>query len=77
MRDVQRFGGGRGLRGRQEKQWMGCFLDDLRAFGIINADQCTTAAQGVGKWYIRAEQGAERFMARWISAEKAREYVRT
>ena len=22
----------------QEKEWMGCFLDDLRAFGI-NADQ--------------------------------------
>ena len=24
--------------GGQEKEWMGCFLDDLRAFGI-NADQ--------------------------------------
>ena len=24
----------------QEKEWMGCFLDDLRAFGI-NADQWT------------------------------------
>ena len=30
--------------GRQDKEWMGCFLEDLRAFGI-NADQWTTAAQ--------------------------------
>ena len=38
VRDVWRTGGGRGLRGGQEKEWMGCFLwDDLRAFGI-NAD---------------------------------------
>ena len=28
----------------QEKEWMGCFLDDLRAFGI-NADQWKTATQ--------------------------------
>ena len=32
----------------QEKEWMGCFLDDLRAFGI-NADQWTTAAQDKGE----------------------------
>ena len=30
--------GGAGCMGGQEKEWMGCFLDDLRAFGI-NADQ--------------------------------------
>ena len=30
--------GGAGCVGGQEKEWMGCFLDDLRAFGI-NADQ--------------------------------------
>ena len=29
---------GAGCVGGQEKEWMGCFLDDLRAFGI-NADQ--------------------------------------
>ena len=29
---------GTGCVGGQEKEWMGCFLDDLRAFGI-NADQ--------------------------------------
>ena len=31
---------GTGCVGDQEKEWMGCFLDDLRAFGI-NADQWT------------------------------------
>ena len=29
--------GGADCVGGQEKEWMGCFLDDLRAFGI-NAD---------------------------------------
>ena len=47
MRDVRRNGGGRELWGGQKKEWMGCFLDDLRAFGI-NADQWTTAAQDEG-----------------------------
>ena len=48
--------------GGQEKEWMGCFLDDLRAFGI-NADLWTTAAQDEGQWRRTAEQGAEHFMA--------------
>ena len=34
--------GGAGCVGSQEKEWMGCFLDDLRALGI-NADRWTTA----------------------------------
>ena len=34
--------------GGQEKQWMGCFLDDFRAFGI-NANHWTTAAQDEGE----------------------------
>ena len=57
--------------GGQEKEWMGYFLDDLRAFGI-NADQWTTAAQNEGEWRRTAEQGAEHFMAKWIAAEEAR-----
>ena len=36
--------GGAACVGGQEKEWMECFLDDLRAFGINNADQWTTAA---------------------------------
>ena len=50
--------GGAGCVGGQEKEWMGCFLDDLRAF-VINADQWTTAAQDEGEWRRTAEQGAE------------------
>ena len=64
--------GGAGCVGGQEKEWMGCFLDELRAFGI-NADrQWTTAAQEQGEWRRTAEQRAERFMAKLIAAEKAR-----
>ena len=57
--------------GGQEKERMGCFLDDLRAFGI-NTDQWTTAAQDEGEWRRTAEQGVKHFMAKWIAAEKAR-----
>ena len=60
---------GAGCVGSQEKKWMGCFLDDLRAFGI-NADQWTTAGQGDGEWRSTAEQGVECFMAKLIAAEK-------
>ena len=54
---------------------MGCFLDDLRAFGI-NSDQWTTAAQDEGEWRRTAEQGAEHFMAKWIVAEKTKAGLR-
>ena len=67
--------GGAGCVGGQEKEWMGCFLDDLRAFGI-NADQWTTAAQDEGEWRRTAEQGAEHFMAKWIVAEKTKAGLR-
>ena len=67
--------GGAGCVGGQEKEWMGCFLDDLRAFGI-NADQWTTAAQDEGEWRRTAEQWAEHFMAKWIVAEKGKVGVR-
>ena len=54
---------------------MGCFLGDLRAFGI-NADQWTTAAQDEGEWRRTAEQGAEHFMAEWIVGEKTKAGLR-
>ena len=69
VRDIRSIGEARGLRGGQEKEWMGCFLDGLRAFGI-NADQWATAAQDEGGWHRTAEQGARRFMAKWIAAEE-------
>ena len=53
--------GGAGFVGGQEKECVGCFLDDLRAFRI-NADQWTTAAQDEEEWCRTAEQGAECFM---------------
>ena len=49
--------------------------DDLRAFGI-NDDQWSTAAQDDWKWRKAAEQGAGRFMAKIIAAEKARARLR-
>ena len=67
--------GGPGCVGGQEKEWMGCFLDDLRASGI-NADQWTTAAQNEGEWCRTVEQGAEHFMAKWIVAEKTKAGLR-
>ena len=67
--------GGAGCVGGQEKDWMGCFLDDLRAFGI-NADQWTAAAQDEGKWPRTAEQGAEHFITKWIAEEKAKAGLR-
>ena len=76
VRDVRRTGGERGLRrGGQEKKWMGCFLDDLRAFGI-NAGQWTTAAQDEGECRKTVEHGAEHFVAKWIAAEKVRAGLR-
>ena len=66
---------GAGCVGGQEKEWMGYFLDDIRAFGI-NADQWTTAAQDEGEWRRTAEQRAEHFMAEWIVAEKSKAGLR-
>ena len=57
--------------GGQEDEWMGCFLDNLKAFGI-NADRWTTAAQVDGEWRRTVEQGAEHSMTKWIDAAKVR-----
>ena len=70
MRDV-RSNGGASCVGGQEKEWMGCFLEDLRAFGT-NADRWTSAAQGEGEWRRTVERGVEKFMAKRIVAEKAK-----
>ena len=76
MCDLRRiFGGCRLCEGAGKRVDMGCFLDDLRAFGI-NADQWTTAVQDEGEWRRTAEQGAEHFMAKWITAEKIRAGLR-
>ena len=42
--------GGAGCVGGQEKEWMGCFLDDLRAFGITSGRlQPRTRGNGAGR----------------------------
>ena len=73
MRDVRSIGGGAGCVGGQEKvlEWMGCFLDDLRAFSI-NVEQWTTAVQDEGEW----RRTVEHYMTKWIAAEKARDGLR-
>ena len=59
-----------------KKEWMGCVLADLRAFGI-NADQRTTeCSPGRGECRKTAEQGKERFKAKWIVAQKSRAGLR-
>ena len=63
--------GDAGCVGGQEKEWMGCFLDDLRAFGI-NPGRWTPAAQDEGEWRTTAEY----FMSKWIAAEKAKAGLR-
>ena len=52
--------GDAGCVGGQGKEWMECYLDGLRAFGI-NAEQWTTAAQDERGWRRTAEQGAKHF----------------
>ena len=53
--------------GKEKSRWS-ISVDDLGAFGL-NADQRITTAQDEGKWRKTTEQGAERFMAKWIAAE--------
>ena len=66
---------GAGSVGGQKKEWMGCFLDDLGAFGI-DADQWMNAAQDGGECRRTAGQGTECFMAKWIAALKNRAGLR-
>ena len=54
---------------------MECFLDDIRAVGL-NAGQCTATAQDEGESCRTVVQRVERFMAKWITAEKARAGLR-
>ena len=54
---------------------MGCFLDDLRAFGI-NADQWTTTAQDEGNGAGRRNKGRNLLWRRNGSPEKARAGLR-
>ena len=67
--------GGVDCVGGQEKEWMECFLDDIRAFDI-KIDQWTTAAQDEMILRKTAEKGVGRFMAKKIAAETFRAGLR-
>ena len=70
---------GRGLhcRGGEGKEWMGwvssgrpqSFRSQRRP---VDYDHIMNAAQDEGEWRKTAEQEAERFIAKWIAAQKAR-----
>ena len=54
---------------------MGYLLEDLRVFGV-NADHWMTEAQDERALLKTSEQGAERFISKWIASEKARTGLR-
>ena len=53
--------------GGQEKEWMRCFLDDLAQSFRHQRRPVDDRSPGRGEWRRTAEQGAERFMAKWIA----------
>ena len=59
----------------QDKEWIRCFLDDLRDFGT-SANQWTTTGQDEEGWRKAVGQAAGRFMAKSTAAEKARAGLR-
>ena len=74
VHDVRRANRGRGLGGEAGKRLDGvcvCPGPCFRAF-CINADQWTTVVRVEGEWRKTVEQVAERSVAKWIAAEKAR-----
>ena len=50
--------GGAVSSGGQEKEWMGCLLDDFRVFGI-DPEKWTIAAQDEGECHRKSKQRAE------------------
>ena len=58
MLGVKRYSGG------QEWDWMKDLEEDLKAFGI-KFEGWREAAQKVGRWFRRVEEGAEVFMRKW------------
>ena len=56
--------GGKGYSGEQERDWMKDLEEDPKAFGI-KFEGWREAAQKVGRWFRRVEEGAELFMRKW------------
>ena len=52
----------------QEKEWMGCFLDDLRAFSASTPTSGRLEPRTRGNSGGRRNKGVEHFMVKWITA---------
>ena len=61
--------GGKGYSGGQEWDWMKDLQKDLKAFGI-KFEGWDEAAQKVGRWFRRVEEGEEVFMRKRRKDEK-------
>ena len=75
MRDVRRYGEGRGLCRAAGKIVDGVFSGRSQSFRHQRrpVDDCSP---GRGEWRRTAEQGAEHFMAKWTVAEKTKAGLR-
>ena len=60
---------------RKNNGWGVSWTTSLRAFGINTDQSTTTTAQDKGEWRKTAEEGAGRFMAKWIAAKKVRAVI--
>ena len=67
--------GAKRRRGRPEKSWWTCLLDDLKAFGI-DPDTWHSLARSRQGWYERVSQGAEDFLCAWKQGERDAARVR-
>ena len=64
-----RLSGVKGCSGGQEWEWMKDVQEYLKAFGI-KFEGWPEAAQKVGRWFRRVEEGAEVFMRKWHKDDK-------
>ena len=60
--------GGKGYSGGQEWDWMKYLEEDLEVFGI-KFEGWREAAQKIGRWFRRVEEGAGVFMQKWHKDE--------
>ena len=61
--------GGKAYSGGQDWDWMKDLEEDLKAFGI-KFEGWREAAQKVGRWLRRVEEGAEVSMRKWRKDDK-------
>ena len=59
---------GKGLSREQAWDWRTDLGEDLKAFGI-KFEGWREAAQTVGRWFRRVDEGAEVFMRKWYKDE--------